>query len=862
MWMQRPIVMFACCWVLGIYFAVSLSNEQAAIATGGLVLCMPLMMKLRWLRLAYAVAYAGALIASQVSFVWYDTQQITSIPIEQEPLLGDHIAGVLYGVIGSPVERDGDKIQFRLRADTWLPDQKPAAKLNSEWILVTLFLKQEQEIQQALQWRQAERIKITGQLLRPAEADNFGAFNYRQYLKNEHVYWIFQVKGTSSVEVIRGVQVWSIDAVKAKVEELRKYGASLYARMLPLDQSTYMQGLVLGLRSDLDVGIEQSFAQLGLTHILAISGLHVAVFVGTCMLLLKRMRLTKERSLLVVIMLIPAYVLFTGASPSVIRAGLMSMLALIGLRQGWMKDGLHLLCISLLLMLWWEPYYALNVSFQLSYAVTAGLIIGVPPVVKVLPGTWPMWLRSSLTVTVVAQFMSFPLTVYYFNQVSLLSLFANFLFVPFISLLVLPLGTLTLVMAAISDTIAQPFAWVLSQFNEWTFGMVKIVADIEGAIMIWPRPPVWWIAVYYTCLLYMVKAMYQLAANDAERAFRRALDDTVPLDGFHTIPSNTDRPIWIRFNVMLFAFVLLWIQGYHMGRPESTTISFIDVGQGDSILIRTAGGRNVLVDGGGTISFAKPGEQWKQRRKPYEVGKSRLVPLLKQRGIRHLDAVILTHGDTDHAGGLHAVLEHMPVDRLIMNGTWKRSSTMEKLYQLALQRRISVVSWRAGDQWLLDNETRLDVLYPIHNSNKEIALLDEQNDASLVMLLSMMNSGHKATLLLTGDIGSQGELDMLDEWRTAQKESAFASSRLDMLKVAHHGSKTSTSEAWIRYWRPKASVISAGRNNRYGHPHEQVLRTLQEAGSSIYRTDIQGEVQAIMTDQGLKVRVKRDRMAQ
>ncbi|MCG7407892.1 ComEC/Rec2 family competence protein [Paenibacillus sp. ACRRX] len=862
MFMQRPIVIFACCWVLGIHLAAALPVQQAAIAIAGLILCIPVMVKLRLLRLSYASVYALALIAALVSFIWYDTQQITSIPIERELLPGEHISGALYGVIGSPIERDGDKIQFRLRADKWLPDQEPEINLDSEWILVTLLLKQEQEIQQAQQWRQAEYIKITGQLMRPGEADNFGAFNYRQYLKNEHIYWLFQGKGVSSVQVIRKIQLWSIDAAKGKVEELRKYGASLYDRMLPNDQSTYMQGLVLGLRSDLDVDIEQSFAQLGLTHILAISGLHVAVFVGTCMLLLKRMRLTKERSLTVVIMLIPAYVLFTGASPSVIRAGLMSMLALIGIRQGWMRDGLHLLCISLLLMLWWEPYYALNVSFQLSYAVTAGLIIGVPPVMKVLPVSWPVWLRSSLTVTVVAQLMSFPLTVYYFNQVSLLSLFANFLFVPFISLIVLPLGTLTLVIAAISDTIAQPFVWLLSQFNQWTFGMVKIVADIEGAIMIWPRPPVWWIAVYYICLLFMLKAMHQLAANRAERAFRHQVDDTVPLEGFHTIPRSADRPIWIRFNVVLCAFVLLWIHGYHVGQPESTTISFIDIGQGDSILIRTAGGSNVLVDGGGTISFAKPGEQWKQRRKPYEVGKSRLVPLLKQRGIRHLDAVILTHGDTDHAGGLHAVLEHVPVDRLIMNGTWKRSSTMEQLYHLAHNRHIPVVSWRAGDQWVLDDETRLDVLYPIQDLNNGIALLDDQNDASLVMLLSMMSGEQKATLLLTGDIGAKGELDMLDEWRSAGKGMASARERLDMLKVAHHGSKTSTSEDWVSYWRPKAGVISAGRNNRYGHPHDQVLRTLQEAGSSIYRTDLQGEVQVVMTDQGLKVRVKRDRIAQ
>lgn len=157
--------------------------------------------------------------------------------------------------------------------------------------------------------------------------------------------------------------------------------------------------------------------------------------------------------------------------------------------------------------------------------------------------------------------------------------------------------------------------------------------------------------------------------------------DTQPLGSFVEVRPSSPGIRRIGFVLASVPLVAVLVWGYGDGLGRDALVSFIDVGQGDSILIRTASGKHVLVDGGGTATFRRPGDQWRERRVPFEIGGKVIVPLLKQRGVRQLDAVMLTHADQDHAGGLLAVLRHMPVSRFITNGTWKSSATMTALYR-------------------------------------------------------------------------------------------------------------------------------------------------------------------------------------
>lgn len=864
---RRPIVAVAGCFVIGIHAAAALSVAHAVLAVTGLLLMLPLGWALRWCSGKQAALYGAALLCSASLYILTEQRNASrwTPPADASQPAAE---GSWDGYILSPAERDGDRVQFQFRAVSWQRDEGAGPEPVDEKLLVQIRLTAPSELGAMERWERGQAVRLHGQLSAPGDASNFGAFSYREYLRPQRIHWIIQVAGAPQAHIIDALSLNGYQSAEraahkalARVDRVRGALLELMDRLYKQPHSGYMQGLVLGSRTELDPDTYRQFSELGLTHVLAISGLHVGVFVGALLGLLRLLRISKERGLWLVLCCLPAYILLTGAAPSVIRAGLMSMVALYCLRKGWLKDGLHILAAVLMAMLLWEPYYALQIGFQLSFAVTAGLIIGVPRVVRLLPA-WPPWLSSSAAVTLVAQAVSFPLTVYYFHQFSLLSFAANFLLVPFISLGVLPLGTISLLAGLLYEPGARPLAWIVSQMNDLTFRIVEWLAAIEGTSLIWPQLPLWWIWAYYGSLC-LVFAAWRRAAEGGRsslcgRMGTAADGDTQPLGSYVEVkpPFRGSRAIGAVLAAVPLVMLLVW--GYGDGLGRDALVSFIDVGQGDSILIRTPSGKHVLVDGGGTVTFRKTADRWRERRMPFEIGEKVLVPLLKQRGVRRLDAVMLTHADQDHAGGLLAVLRHMPVGRFIMNGTWKSSATMNKLYRTALEKHIPIIGGQAGNSWMVDEWTRIDVIYPMPDDDASLLPEEEnQNRASLVLLLTLTHPRSKAqaTMLLTGDVEADGERRMLG--------SAAGQGRLppvDVYKVAHHGSKTSSTPEWVEAIRPAVGVISLGRNNRYGHPHPNVLATLERAQVPVLRTDLDGEVQFRLTAQGLKVRTKRDRI--
>ncbi|WP_082882550.1 DNA internalization-related competence protein ComEC/Rec2 [Paenibacillus swuensis] len=607
-------------------------------------------------------------------------------------------------------------------------------------------------------------------------------------------------------------------------------------RIFHPDQAGFMKSLMLGITEDVDPLQFQQFSKLGLTHILAISGMHVAVFVGACSWLFRGFGLTRERNLGLTFILVPIYVVLSGASPSAIRAGIMAMIALYAAKNNVLKDGLHILCAAALLMLIWNPYYLRDVSFQLSFIVTAGLILWVPAVNQCLPLRSSM-LRSSVSITLVAQCVSFPLTVYYFNQFSLLSFAANFVLVPYISFLILPFGTLTLLIGSIFPSAGFCFARMTEKLNAFSFQFVEHLNGFAFFTSIWPKPSVMWILCYYALLAWVIQGTLYLAGNAQSLQTWKRL-------GYGSLP-------------IILIISLLWL-GYSPERfTREGSVHFIDVGQGDCIFIRTPEGRTMLIDGGGTLQFTKSGEEWRIRRDPYEVGRKMLVPLLKQRGIHTIDYVVLSHQDQDHIGGLQAVLEDIPVGNVVFNGTLKEHSEgVYKLFRTAMDKRSVLIAADRGKKLTLDPDTTIEFLFPEDEDGNDNTIISapEQNEVSLIMLMKMAQS----TFLFTGDAGMPSE-DLLMSLTPRPPLSASGdeeSPRLDVLKIGHHGSKNSTSETWLQYWHPRMAVISAGSNNLYGHPHPDVLSKLKAEGSAVYRTDTMGEIQMRVDKVGIAVRSK------
>lgn len=844
--MKSPVVIGSCLWIVGYAAAVLLPRIEMPLYGPAAFVILLVLLRFGSFQGKNAVSWLLVILLAFSYYQWADGRndsQIVFPGISEEILDGKEIQ--VMGILNSPVSVDGDKASFVLKAEQveGTGPEMPAIRIREKLQVTVKLLKQEEQ-QVMVDKKRGDRLEFSGVLEKSDSAGNFGGFDYRRYLRLQHVHWMVSVKGTDHMQTSSGNpwqpvywlrwNDWARDKLSSRLDEI-----------FPAGQGGYMKGLLIGVRSDLDPESYREFSELGLTHILAISGMHVAVFIGVLLWIFRVAGMTRENGQLAAMWLLPFYVLLTGASPSVIRAGIMAFIALFAARKRLLHDGLHMLCAAAVLMLLWNPYYLLDVGFQLSYLVTLGLIILVPPVGRLLPVRRKSW-NTTLAVTFVAQAVSFPLSVYYFNQFSLISWFANLLLVPLISLVVTPLGSIALGLSFVSFTVGRWTAWATAVLNDFSFSIVSYLDGWRIFHLIWPTPTIPWILAYFGLMILFVMGMDKRRKSGREEG--PFLLEKVPL--------VTRLPI-LALCTVLFAGLLFY--GYRPDRFRHVgTVNFLNVGQGDSILIHTPEGKNLLVDGGGSVTFSrKPEDRWKERSNPYDVGVKLLVPLLKKRGVHELDELMVTHEDDDHLGGLIAVIEQIPVRRIIFNGTIKRSKNTDKLFRLAMEKKIPLLAAGAGCRIQADASTLLYFLEPFSEGRKgELIRAEEQNGKSLVFLMRM--GGFQ--FLFTGDMEKKEEAELLQkmaaqEW-TPERAGLGLTSAIDVLKIAHHGSNTSTTAEWVAFWQPKAAVISVGENNRYGHPHVKVVSRLQDSGVEIYRTDTQGEVRITVGKGRMQIETK------
>lgn len=838
---SRPFALAACLWIIGYSVAYTQKGTACLLAWLGISCMLPLigyLMKKSWKHL---LIYWLILSVAMLYWQYSEGNNRSLIPADDKNVQAGEVFQIK-GTVNDPPEIDGDRVRFMLLADD-ISHFPQVQSDNNEKLAVQLTLATEDEIAIASTWRRGDIISLIGTLELPNIATNFGGFDYRAYLHKQGIHWLFKAQGASSLTTL-GQERWSKLAFLAIIDQLRQHIGGIVDELFPDWQGGYMKGLIIGLTDDLLPEKYDQFTSLGMTHILAISGSHVAINISLIFGLLRVLRVTKERAFMIVFWLLPLYVLLTGFTPSVIRAGLMTMLGIYLLRKGLFKDGLNILGAVAIAMLLWQPYYLLNISFQLSFAVTAGIMIFTPLLKPYL--LWiPASIRSGIAITLAAEMVSFPLTLYYFNQYSLLSMVANLVLVPVISAVTLPAGTMSLLLGSVWIPLGKVLAYVIEWINIATFSITKWLSELSGFMTYWKSPPLLWILFYYLILysMFYLQSRYSLNIRQDEGSY----DDTVPLQdqmiknqsitigalGRLNIQSASTKKIvqWTFFVCIIIGMLIIAYRPLNQGGIGH--VQFIDVGQGDCILITTPGGKNILVDGGGTVSFRKPKDEWKTRKVPFEVGAKTVVPLLKKRGIHALDIVIMTHADQDHIGGLQAVLSQIPVRALVMNGSLSDSNTLAKLMETALTKDIPIYSAYRGMGLSPDKSTVLDFVYPEAKTNQAIPYVKDQNHESIVFYLTMDG----VRFLFTGDMDIASEDEIMELATSSQQLQA------DVIKIAHHGSKTSTSPPWLKAVNPKLAVISVGGHNSYGHPYPTVLQQIEEQGAGIYRTDRHGEVQ-------------------
>ncbi|REE93092.1 competence protein ComEC [Paenibacillus taihuensis] len=855
---RRPLIWFTVCWVLGSSAAAGLTNPGtylAGAAVWAALLALMLMRQASW-QLAAACMAAFACAAGQR--MWADARNVTGLPaalasaVEAVPTGSVTYPAQIAGVIAAPPEVDGDLVQLVVKVDmVKLASEAQRRELGGERMQLQVRLAEESELAIAAKWRRGQRVTAAGELASPAAATNFGGFDYRRYLNSQRIHWLFSADRASALTASAGPR-YNAAALLKGMDAVRDALGRRMDALYPGIQAGYMKGLVIGITDDLDPALYRQFAQLGLTHILAISGLHVAVFLYVLGGLLRMLRMTRERMLLLLIAAVPLYVLLAGASPSVVRSGIMAMLGLAAARMHKLKDGLHLLAAAALAMLAWDPHMLGNVGFQLSFLVTAGLIFGVTPIRRCLPRgkhKWQAALLDLLAVTIVAQAVSLPLTLYYFNSLHLLSTPANLVLVPFISFIVMPLGGASMLLDSMWHPAGMLVAHTAAIGNELTFAFVAKLSSWSSFRLIWATPPLWWVVSCYGSLLLVFSTLNRIHHREITVSTEEAGSHSTSFIQLEPAGSRFRRRInqlQLLFGSISLAALLLWAYNPDFFDRRGY-VQFLDVGQGDSILIRSASGKHILIDGGGTVQFGNR-EAWRQRRDPYEVGQKLLVPLLQQRGVHHIDLLVLSHLDSDHIKGLLAVLTNIPVKAILWNGSYKSSTDALTLLRAALHKNIPLYQAKAGLSWRLDSHSNVSILNtPLPTDEaltSSIPEVDEQNGHSVGLLLRL----YDRQFLFTGDADVAEEQQILSELK--RLNSAFAnttnttiSTPIDVMKISHHGSKTSTSDQWLAFWQPHTAVISVGRNNIYGHPADQVVNRLEAAGIHINRTDLDGEIQ-------------------
>lgn len=599
------------------------------------------------------------------------------------------------------------------------------------------------------------------------------------------------------------------------LEGVRGPVRSWFQRALPPPEQGLLRALILGEKQGIDTEVREAFQKAGLAHVLAVSGLHVGLVAWLAFAII-RWALSRSYRLLLAVdvrkvaalatcLPVTGFALVAGFHVSTQRALIMVLAYLFSIAAGREKDVWSTLCLAALLVLAANPQALHTISFQLSFGAVVGILWLAPAFHRRLPNPFEAegrdqsllsrltsYLNGLVSVTLAAVLFLLPLTVFYFHRISLVSLPANLAVTPLLGLWVLPLGLTAVLFFPLLPSLADLLLHTASLGASSMTAVAKLLSGLNGAAVWVLTPNRFEVVLLYGVLIFGVLAL-----------------------------RGRFRLLFMVFCLVLAADIGYWV--HETTLRSDLRVTYLDVGQGNAALVQFPRGKCMLIDGGGF------------RFSDFDVGRMVVAPYLWRHKIPRIHTLVLSHPEADHMNGLRFIAEHFSPNALWYSGDRAESDSYRQFMNAVHAANIHTRLPGDPDMPAQIQGVKVECFHPLPDSAKEKALSGlGANDRSLVLRLC-----HAGTSFLF-----PGDIERGVEARLAERFGERLQS--DVLLAPHHGSSTSSTQAFLDQVRPTWCVISAGYGNRFGFPHPDVVNRLQKAGVLIARTDHHGAVRVVV----------------
>ena len=573
----------------------------------------------------------------------------------------------------------------------------------------------------------------------------FNTFNYKKYLYHQGI--------------LNVININSIDKISSSNNIFYKLKNYLLFRTFKLKKSySYINSLLLGNNDYMDDNIIEAYRSNGISHLFAVSGLHVSFFFLLLKLIFHKLRFKEKLINFLLIVFLFFYMFITDFSPSILRCGVFNILTILFSILKIKVNQMNILILDFSILIFINPFYLFNIGFQYSFLVSFALILSNKIISKY------SYFIKILFISFVAFIFSYPVSINNFYEVNFLSIILNLFFPLYVSFILLP------------------FSFISFLFPVFDNAMYFLIRVIESVSLFFEHMAIFNVSMCKLNVLIILLYYVMLCL----------------------ILSHVKRCVFLKLFVFFFFFCIMHFSNFF---KQNNILHFFDVGQGDSILY-SVNNNNILIDSGGVVKY-------NDNQYTYSLSSNKIIPFLKSYGIKKLDYFILTHGDYDHMGEAINLINNFKVEKVIFN-CGEFNELENELIKVLDKKKIPYYSC-IKELNMDDNK-----LYFLNNKD-----YGNENDNSSVIYTELNN--HK--FLFMGDAGIEVEEDLIEKYNLKD---------IDVLKVGHHGSKTSSGKTFIDEINPKYSIISVGKNNRYGHPNDNVLENLES--SKIYRTDQDGSI--------------------